>query len=190
MNVELKAELVMAIKGYECEERKSWDEGIDFVASDAKSDEKILLRAITDPKSNSGILGVDTVREMAETIEHEDYDRGVLVGERFSEAAQNETDRKGILMVSKDFTPPVTPQKLYLTIFDCVDDLCKAKCGRVPEKESDCRGNDSDGKYCCKIKLISDNASFHFERGWTNLLKQDLVKLLKLRKSISLQNAT
>jgi len=184
MNVELNAELVMAIRGYDCEEKGFRDDGIDFTASSEKSDEKILLRAITDPKSNSGILGVDVVRQMAETIEHENYDVGVLVGERFSEAARKETDRKGIQIFSEKLTQSFNPQKLYLTIQDCAEDLCKVKCGRVPEKESDCKGKTSDSDYSCRIRLISDNASFHFERGWTDLLRLDFMRLLKLRKSM------
>lgn len=182
MSVELKAELVMAVRGYECEGKESWDEGIDFTASDAELDEKILLRVVTDPKSNSGTVGVDVVREMVETIEQEDYDRGFLIGERFSEAARRETNRKGIQLFSDRHMPLFRPQKLYLTLQDCIDDLCKAKCGRVPEKESDCEGRDSDGSYSCRIRLISDNASFHFERGWTTLLREDLIQLLTLRK--------
>lgn len=187
MSLELKAELVMAVRGYDCEGKEIQDDHIDFSASDVESDEKILLRVITDPKSNSGILGVDVVRQMVETIEHEDYDRGVLVGERFSEAARKETDRKSIQIVSERFMPSFKPHKLYLTTQDCMNDLCRAKCGQVPEKESDCEGIDSDGNYLCRIRLVSDNASFHFQRGWTNLLREDLKQLLGLQRSIGHQ---
>lgn len=188
MSVELKAELVMAIRGYECERKEIWDEGVDFTASGTDSDEKVLLRVITDPKSNSGIVGVSVVRKMIEIIEQEDYDGGVLVGKRFSEAARKEIHRKGIQMFSEKFMPSFKPQKLYLTIQDCIDDLCKAKCGRVPKKISDCKGRGSDGNYLCKIRLISDNALFHFERGWMNLLREDLMQLLALRKSMNHQS--
>ncbi len=184
-SAELKAELLMATKGYECEERRSWEEGIDFVASDTESDEKILLRVITETKSNSEVLGVDVVRQMAEILERNNYDRGVLFGEKFSEAAHSETDRKGILIVSKNFMPPIGYQELYPAIDNCIDDLCRAKCGQAPEKKTDCKGEDSEGSFFCKIRLISDNATFHFERRWTDLLKQDLMKLLRMRKSSS-----
>jgi len=188
MSVEMRAELVMAIRGYDCEEKEFQDHGIDFTASDEESDEKILLRVITNPKSNSGVVGVDAVAKMAEVIKQEDYDKGILVSERFSGAARNEMRRKGIQMISERYMPSFTPQKLYLTIQDCMDSLCKTKCGRIPEKEADCEGRDSDGNYLCRIRLVSDNASFHFQRAWTDLLGEDLKQLLTLQRSIGRQN--
>jgi len=34
--------------------------------------------------------------------------------------------------------------------------------------------------YSCKIRLISDNADFHFEHNWLNLLQNDLLSLLNI----------
>jgi hypothetical protein len=170
MGIELKAELIMAIRDYECEERQRWDKGIDVTALDAKSDDKILLRLITKPKSKSGIVGVNAVRKMGETMKRENYDKGVLISKRFSAAAKEEMMRENIQMVSKKFMPSFKPQKLYLRIQSYIDDLCKAKCGQIPEKESDCKGY-SKGSYSCKVRLISEDASFHFERGWTTFCK-------------------
>lgn len=177
MSMRLKAELFMAVRDYECQERQRWNEGTDFDASNAESDEKILLRVITKPKSKSAIVGVDAVRQMAETMEKKNYDKGILVSNRFTESAKKEMNQKNIQMISENYTPPFKPQKLYLTIQDCIDNLCKAKCGQVPQKESDCNGY-SKGHYSCKVRRISDNASFHFKKGWTNLLERDLMKLL------------
>lgn len=179
MSIESKAELIMAIQDYECEERQRWDRGVDYIAADAKSDDKILLRLITEPKSKSGFIGVDAVRKMSEILKHENYDRGVLIGKKFSEAAREEMRRDDIQMISERLPPSFTPQKLYLRIQDYIDDLCEVKCGKVPKKQSDCKGY-SEGTYSCKIRLISDDASFHFERGWTNLLQNDLKRLLRI----------
>jgi hypothetical protein len=188
MSLELKAELVMAIRDYECEERQRCDEGIDFTASDAKSDVKILLRVVTEPKTKSEVVGVDSVRKMIETMKLENYDKGVLISKRFSEAARREMSRKGIQMVSEEFSHLFKPQELYLTIRDYIDDLCQTKCGYIPEKESDCKGKDSNGHYSCKIRVISDNASFHFERGWTRFLENDLMQLLAVYNSMNSQS--
>ncbi len=47
-----------------------------------------------------------------------------------------------------------------------------------------CRGVGSKEKhYSCKIRLISDNVSFHFERGWTDLLQNDLLSLLRILRT-------
>jgi hypothetical protein len=188
MSLELKAELVMAIKDYECEERQRWDEGIDFTASDAKSDAKILLRVVTKPKTRSEVVSVDSVRKMTETMKLENYDKGVLISKRFSKAAEREMSRKGIQMVSEELTHLLKPQELYLTIRDYIDDLCQIKCGYIPKKESDCKGKDSNGHYSCRIRVISDNAAFHFERGWTRFLENDLMQLLAVHNSMNSQS--
>ncbi|MDH5448786.1 MAG: restriction endonuclease [Candidatus Bathyarchaeota archaeon] len=179
MSIEDKAELVMTIRDYEYEEKQKWDKGIDFTASDAKSDDKILLRIITAPESRSGVVGIDAVKEMSEIMKLKDYDKGVLISKRFTEAAKKEMKRENIQMISESFMPSLEPQRLYLKIQDLIDGLCKANCGKIPEKESDCKGH-LNGQYPCKIRLISDNASFHFERGWTRFLQNDLLRLLRL----------
>ena len=184
MGIEYKAEIFMAIRDYECEEKQKWDKGIDFTASGAKSNDKILLRVITEPESRSGIVGIDTVKEMTETMKLEDYYKGVLISKRFTEAAKKEMKRENIQMISENFMPLPEPQRLYLKIQDRIDGLCKAKCGKIPEKESDCKGY-LNGQYLCKIRLISDNASFHFERGWIEFLQNDLLQLLRLHNSMN-----
>jgi hypothetical protein len=183
VNVELRAELVMAIRDYECEKRREWAGGIDFSASIPTSDDKVLVRAITKLPSKSGVVGIDAVRDMTDTMKQKDYDHGVLVGNRFSTAARNEMRQKQIQVISEKVPLRVAPQKLYLSIQKCVDELCEAKCERVPEHSSECKGY-SEGRYSCEIKRINDNAGFHFERGWTSLLKNDLLGLLRLSHSL------
>lgn len=175
----LKAEMIMAIRGYENEATRRWREGIDFAASQDESEDKILLRVITKPGSRSGTVGVNVVDEMIDTMKHEGYDKGILVSEKFSNAAKREMRREGIQIISGNLKPRFEPQELYFKIREYTDELCKAKCGGVPKKKSDCRGLTGD-HYTCKIRLISDNASFHFERGWTNLLIRDFQQLISL----------
>jgi len=189
MSLELKdeglietAELVMAIKEYDNVKRRRWKRGIDIIVSPVRSDDKILMRVINKSRSKSGIVGVDAVREMSEFLEHNDYDCGFLIGKRFTNAAREEMSREGIEVISEKHMPAFKPQTLYFSVNKIVEKLCRAKCGQVPEKESDCKGY-SKGSYSCKIRLISDDASFHFEHGWTNLLQNDLKRLLAICNS-------
>lgn len=177
-----KAEMIIATRDYEKEEREEWDQGVDFVASPAKSDDRVLIRVITEPKTKSGTVGVDTIRETIETLEKEEYDKSVVISRKFSKAARREMREEGIKIVSKKIPPSFKPVELYSSIRECVDDLCKAKCGQVPKKKTDCKGLTS-GHYTCKIRLVSDNASFHFSHGWNRLLQKDFEKLIRLRTS-------
>ena len=89
ITIQDEAELFMAMRNYSCEGREKWDEGIDIIALDSVSKEKVLLR-IVETKSKSGFVGIDAVRKMLEAIEHENYDKVFLFGKRFTDAAKQE----------------------------------------------------------------------------------------------------
>jgi hypothetical protein len=180
----LKTELLMAVKDYDPKRLKERQTGLDITASDDASDERILLRVVSKPKLKSGWVGVDTVDDMIVALEEDAYDKGVLIGQRFTKAAKRKLREEGIQFVSNKLRPNFGLKKLYFVAKDLVDELCKAKCGKTPRKASDCTGY-SNGAYSCKTRLISDNASFHFERGWKNLLQQDVLRLLAMHRAIN-----
>ncbi len=160
------------MQNFSCENREEWERGTDITALDEKSNEKVLLR-IVEPRSKSGFIGIDAVREMLEAMEREDYDKGVLFGKKFTVAAKRELKENDIQRISELYMPKFKPEKLYLRINRYVNDLCKEKCGKIPKKESDCKSN-------CRIRVISDNAFFHFEQAWVKLMKNDLKQLLAI----------
>jgi hypothetical protein len=178
-----KAKLISAVRDYQMGKTRRKEKRIDFNVSPPKSDDRILMRVITEPKAKSGYVGVDTVREMSQTLGKRHYDRGILISKRFTEAARSEMKHEDIEAVSEGF-PRFKPEQLYLVINDFISELCKAKCGKVPKKESDCKGY-SDGNYSCDIRLISDDASFHLEHGWISLLERDFAKLLTLEEKLN-----
>jgi len=180
MSVEGKAELIIAIRNYKCEKREKRADGIDFKASDISSEEKILLRSI-EPQGKTGFVGIDDVKKMLKVMKREDYHSGVLIGKRFTAAAVEEMAQENIQQVSDEYMPPLKPEKIYLTINDCVNNLCRAKCGEIPLKESDCKGHPLKEE-SCRVRAISDNALFHFEHGWASLMKNDLNQLLSLNR--------
>jgi hypothetical protein len=134
-----------------------------------------------DPQSKAGFVGVDDVKKMLKDMKSQNCDRGVFISKRFTAAAAEEMANGKIQQVSDGYMPPVKPENLYLAISDSVDNLCKAKCSLVPAKRSDCRSW-AEGN-TCRVREISNNAAFHFERGWISLLNDDLRQLLSLPKS-------
>ncbi len=179
LSIEDKAALLVAVRGYEFEQRRKFEGGADLVLLDDNSGDKILFRLITEPKSKSGAVSIDAVNDMTEILESEDYDKGVLISKRFTKAARDEMERKSIQMFSDRYIPSFEPQTLYLRIQDYIDKLCKFKCGRIPSKKSDCKGFSKE-RYSCEVRLVNDNALFHFSRGWTKLLQKDFLRLLKV----------
>lgn len=184
MSLESKAELFMAIEDYESRGVEKQDCGLDITALDKESNDKVLLRVITNPESKSGYVSANTVDKMATIIKNEDYDKGVLIGNRFTKAARRKLAEEGIQSISKDLMFRYPSEHLYFTARNLVNTLCKAKCGKIPQKASDCKGH-LNGNYSCKIRLLSDNASFHFERGWTDALQKDILRLLSIQHSMN-----
>jgi hypothetical protein len=175
------AEVVLAVRGYETVDIRKKESLVDYTVSPQKSDDKILVRVIIGSSSKTGYVGVDSVKEMNDLLEKRNYDKGILVGKRFTEAAKNEMQRDKIEMISDTRKPYFTSMKLFSIINDYTQKLCKAKCGQIPLKDSNCKGY-TDGRYSCDVRLTSDNADFHFERGWTRFLEKDLMKLLAIEK--------
>jgi hypothetical protein len=182
LSLRLRTELFMAMEDYESKGLKKWDNGFDITALDNGSNDKILLRVITKPDSKSGWIGVDTVDKMLSKIEDDGYDKGILFGKRFTEAARRRLREEGIQMLSNEIKCNFEAKRLFFLAENLVDDLCKAKCGKIPRKESECKGH-SDGRYSCETRQASDNASFHFERGWKDLLQKDVLRLLSMHRS-------
>jgi hypothetical protein len=182
MSVEDKAEFLIAVRNYKCGKRKKWSNGVDFVASDGVSDEKVLVRLIK-PQNRLRFVGADEVTSMLRVMRSEGCVKGVLIGRRFSAAATREMNTCNIQQVSDEYMPPVKLENMVLTISECVNNLCKTKCGTVPLRASDCKANVKDR--FCRVRSISDDALFHRERGWMDLLKNDLRQLLLLNKTIT-----
>ena len=182
MSVEDKAEFLIAVRNYKCGKRKKWSTGVDFVASDLISNEKVLVRYI-ELKSKLRAVGSDEVTNMLKAMKNENCAGGILVGKRFTATATQEMNTNGIQQVSDEYMPPVKPESIILTINECAKNLCKTKCGAGSLKMDNCKIR-LKGELC-RVRSISDDALFHHDRGWMNLLNNDLRQLLLLNKAIT-----
>ena len=179
-----KAKLISVMRDYDQKLTKTRERGVDFTVSPSENDEKILIRVITEPKSKSGYISVDSVREMIDVLETKNYDKGILIGQKFTNGAKREMKQANIELLSESFSPNFKLERLYSTIESYVEKMCKIKCGKIPTKDSDCSGF-ADGNYSCVIRLVSDNADFHYEKEWITFLERDLVKLLAIERELN-----
>jgi hypothetical protein len=148
-----KANLISVMRDYDRKRTKTKKRGVDFTVSPSKNDQKILIRTITEPKSKSGYIGVDTVREMIDFLETKNYDKGILIGRKFTNGAKREMKQANIELFSENFSPNFKLERVYSTIGSYLEKLCKVKCGKIPMKDSDCSGF-ADGNYSCVIRVV------------------------------------
>ena len=120
---------------------------------------------------------------MIDFLETKEYDKGILVGKKFTDGAKKEMKQANIELFSENYSSNFKLERVYSTICIYVEKLCKAKCGKIPIKDSQCNGF-VDGNYSCVVRLVSDNADFHYEKEWLSFLERDLVKLLTIEKEI------
>ena len=121
---------------------------------------------------------------MIDFLETKEYDKGILVGKKFTDGAKKEMKQANIELFSENYSSNFKLERVYSTICIYVEKLCKAKCGKIPIKDSQCNGF-ADGNYSCVVRLVSDNADFHYEKEWTNFLERDLMKLLAIKKELN-----
>lgn len=180
MTVKDKAEFLFATRNLKIGKKEKWAEGTDYLTSDVIADDKVLVRTV-EPHSKSRFVGADTVKDMLKAMRRKNCERGYIVADKFTLAAIEEMRLCNIQQVSDEYTPPVASENIVLTINDCINNLCKAKCDTAPIQESDCKARLKDKP--CRVKSISDDALFHYERGWNDLLKNDLRQLLAMNRT-------
>jgi hypothetical protein len=213
-----KASLLMELRGYEEENIQSSDDVINITVSDSNDDEKVLLHIVKDSELKSGGIGSDQVSVIEEKLDEKDIDKIIVFGKKFTKSARDGLKEVGIEFFASDesIVSNQNSVDLYYRIQNMINNICMIKCGKIPEKESECKGYskhetlckkcEGEGKlnssykcplcngvghikdqYTCEARLISDNSDFHHERQWVNLLKQDLLDLVGMRRTL-LQN--
>jgi hypothetical protein len=177
MNIEEKTQFIMAIRNLTFTKEEKHPDYTDTTAQDS-SNKKILLRTI-EPHGRTGFVGLDDVKSMSILMENEAYDVGILISKRFTTAALQEISDKKIQLISDEYMPYFETGTLYQTIINCVNNQCKANCGKIPQKKSECKEKIENKP--CKVKALSDNSLFHFKQGWIGLMQNDLKQLLALK---------
>jgi hypothetical protein len=205
-----KAELLMELRDYNVEKLQKSKAKIDITASKPDSEKTVLMRIIPKSKFTKDAIGVDHVRRMKTSIEKNDFDKVIVFGNRFTSAAQKELRDEDIEFFSTKLkiVSTLDIQEVYAKVIRCADELCKSRCGHIPQSEAECKGYSDaptqcafcggsgrkQGRQCpvcfgtglgethysCIVRLISDNADFHFEHGWVRLLQNDLYAILEL----------
>ncbi len=189
MEVELKSdwqdtqvELLKSLHGYEVKKVNAKNGSIDYVAENEDGGKK-LLRVIVNPKFHASTAGINTVEKTVEELEEGYYDEAILVAEKFTSVSKRLLRKESNLKYLSPGSEHYSLFELREAIYNQTRELCEAKCGKFPKREEDCKGY-QNGKYTCPVRRVSDEADFHVERSWYELLKSDFDKLVKLRREM------
>ena len=187
MKVELKSdwqdvqvELLKQLNGYEMKHVDKEMGSVDYIAEEDDEDRK-LLRVIVGPKFNASKVFVDIVHDTVEKLEEEEFEEAIILAKDFTSSSKRiirEDDR--LEMISSD-SKYYSIHEMLEAIMALTMQLCKSRCGGIPETEEECRGR-VDGEYSCRVRMISDDADFHARMGWLELLKNDFSMLVDLQR--------
>ncbi|MFP3950591.1 MAG: hypothetical protein ACLFVP_00380 [Candidatus Bathyarchaeia archaeon] len=177
-----QVELQKALHGYKLEERDKKDGKIDYITEERGK--KKLLRVLVDEKLREYKADLETVRDTLEEVEEREIDEAMILAKRFTSSARRlAKDEDSLAYASSSSKPVYSPVEILFAIQKQLQEYCKAKCGKVPTSEDECPGY-RDGSFTCLGRRISDDADFHAERQWLQLLVDDFAKLVELTRKI------
>lgn len=180
-------ELMKTIHGYEDPEYNDEVGSVDFITKE--EDQTKLMRALVDEDGRSGTGYMNKVNMTIEDVQDSEIDEALILADRFTSSARRlMKENKNVDYVSSRFTPLYRVSDLVYAIQRKTMQLCKNKCGDVPESEDECEGVGEDG-YVCQVRRISDDATFHAQMSWKEVLLEDFNKLVELEYDQELSEA-
>ena len=173
-------ELLKTLRGYEFSKYDKENGVVDYLSKDdAKG--RGLLRVFVDDKLKADKVDVRSLEGTIGSKEDEKFDQVTLLAKGF-------TVRSKELIQSEEFISGLTENNrafnvtdIHLAVQNVTQELCIEKCGSYPQKKSDCKGI-KKGVYACDIRRISDDADFHAQRGWKQLLYSDYKNILLIKR--------
>lgn len=138
---------------------------------------------IVDPQLNASKAYMETISKTLEAVEDGPYDEATILASRLTKASKRLVRREEGL----EYVSPEYEHYSFIELIDAIQyktrELCEAKCGKFPKSEEDCNGY-RDGEYTCPVRRVSDDADFHAERRWLQLLMKDFSRLVMLQKEL------
>jgi hypothetical protein len=178
--MDVQIELMKSIKGYEF---SNYDKKNGFVEYQSKDCEngKGLLRAYVNDNLKADKVNVKSLEETIGSKKYENYEQVLLLANGFTartkDMIQSEESLSGLTEKNNFFSNT----DIQLGIQKVTQELCRRKCGKFPQKESDCVGL-TDSGYTCEVRRISDDAVFHAQMGWQQLLYGDYRDLICIKR--------
>jgi len=178
--MDVHLEILKNIKGYEFSKYDKENGVIDYLSNEGEKGLR-LIKVFVDDKLHAEKVDLRCLEKTMGSNEDEKFDQVTLLAEGF-------TNRSRELIQSEEFLSGLTESNrafnvtdIHLAVQNVTQELCIEKCGSYPQKKSDCKGI-KKGVYACDIRRISDDADFHAQRGWKQLLYGDYKDLLLIKR--------
>ena len=94
--LERKINLLCKFRNYVMKEQIQGEDSKDIVVVERGEKGKILIRIVYKTRLASGAVGVESIRKMGKKMPAEGYEKGILIGEKFSVSARKEAVSRGI----------------------------------------------------------------------------------------------
>ena len=148
-----------------------------------KDNEKKLLRVLVDDSFKEAKASVKNIEEILQDIKEHDVDKAIIMAKSLSSASRKiSRNDKTLKFISNDTKLRYSLIDLMIAIEKKVTELCTLKCGKLPTSNQECEAFNK-GKTSCRVRRISDDADFHAEMKWTDLLLEDFSNLVELKNN-------
>ena len=194
MEIELKndwqmhtVELMKTIHGYEDPEYNDEVGSVDFISKE--EDQTKLMRALVDEDGSSGTGYIEKVNMTIDDVQDGEIDEALILADRFTSSARRlMKDNEHVDYLSSKLIPKYRVSDLVYAIQQKTMQLCSKMCGGAPESRDECKGVGEEG-YAGQVRRISDDATFHAQMKWSEVLLEDFNKLVELEYDQELSEA-
>lgn len=151
---------------------------IDYTA--LEEDDTKILRALVEDDGTISPGYVEKVRKTIDDVNETEVDEVLILANRFTPSARRILkEEDDVDYLSPNVVCPYSVSELVYAIQQKTMELCKLRCGQVPKSQDDCDGI-RDREYICPVRRISDDADFHAEMKWKEVLYDDFSLLMDL----------
>lgn len=148
-----------------------------------EDDDTKILRALVEDDGTPSPGYVKKVSKTIDDVKETEVDEALILANRFTPSARRILKRREeIDYLSPKVVCPYSVSELVYAIQEKTMELCRVRCGQVPQSQDDCKGV-SDRGYSCPVRRISDDSDFHAEMRWKEVLYEDFSLLMELEES-------
>ncbi len=179
--LQTQIELLKTLDGYELTSINKEKGYVDYISE--KENEKKLLRVLIDDGFKEVKANVKNIEEILRDVKEHEVDKAIIMAKSLSSASRKITkDDKSLRFISSDSKLTYSLIDLMIAVEKKVTELCTLKCGKLPTNNQECDAFNL-GKTSCIIRRISDDADFHAEMKWTDMLLKDFSTLADLKNN-------